>query len=328
MKTFKNFFLTLYSNIINFFKNIKKNKKKIKKVLLGGANNQGIIIKIILYFLLIVISFVYLYPLIFIISGSFKDLNDSLNPNVHFVPTKLYFDNYVLAFEKMAYIKVLFTSLLYTLVPAITQTICASIVGYGFAKFKFPLKKLFLALAIGTYILIPQVTLLPKLIFFLDIKIVGSPLALILPATTGQGINSAIFILIFYQFYKMVPVQLEEAAYVDGASFLKTFITIDIPLVSPAFLTSILFSFVWYWNETYVSVFLLGQNTAKDKTLQLRFMDFSSLFSAVESSWQMREFEGVRLAAMLICIIPLIIVYVILQRRFIEAIDQAGITGE
>ncbi|MDR2821965.1 MAG: carbohydrate ABC transporter permease [Acholeplasmatales bacterium] len=332
MKKIKKFLLSLKVKLNKVYKTIKLkiskiNKRKIKKFFFGTKDKYGFIYNLIIYGLLIIISFIYLYPLLYMISGSLMDISDMQNPTVYFVPTKFYLDNYRIAFEKLDYFKVLFSSLLFTVLPSLFQTISISIIAYGFARFKFPLRKLFFALSLITYVIIPQITMLPKYMLFSNFHMVGNILSFIIPATTGQGLNSAIFLLIFYQFYRLIPIQLEESAEIDGASKFKTFYLITLPLVKPAIISSFLFSLVWYWNETYISDLFLG-NKAKDSTLQLRFLRFASQFNETGADYLMREFEGARLAAMLVVIIPLIIVYVILQRKFVEGIDAKGLGGE
>ena len=195
-----------------------KNWSSIKRKLLGFKLTDGLVFKTIIYLLLIIIGFVYLYPILHMLSYSFQSLADLLNPMVNRIPTSLFLENYRDAFKTLDYFKTLGMSLLVTLLPAIIQTIIASLVGYGFAKYEFPFKKTLMGLLIATYIIPPQVTMIPKYVLFNDFNILGKIWSIIVPATFGQGLNSAIFVLIFYQFYKMIPSVLDEAAEIDGAS--------------------------------------------------------------------------------------------------------------
>src|SRR5690606_37277217 len=145
-------------------------------------------------------------------------------------------------------------------------------------------------------------------------------------ATFGQGLNSAIFILIFYQFYRMIPKSLDEAAQIDGASRLYIYFKIAIPHSVPSFITSILFSFVWQYNETYQTFIFLGDSY---QTLQTRLAIFVSAaqgnqVTIIESA----QNEAQAMAGNLLIMIPMLIAYFILQRQFIEGIDKSGITGE
>ena len=200
----------------------------------------------------------------------------------------------------------------------------ASLIGYGFAKFEFPLKRVIFGIVILTYIIPPQLIMIPRFVLFNDLNLIGSVWAIILPASLCQGLYSAVFILIFYQFYKMIPKALEEAAQIDGASPLYIYFKIAIPLSIPSFITSFLFSFVWYWNETYTSSLMLNNVV---ETLQLRLLTFVSSYQDLFPGDAALINEGVRMAATLLIIFPMLIVYLFIQKLFIQGIDQSGLAG-
>ena len=302
----------------------KLNKNKIKKLLLGYNLTDGLLFKITVYVLLISIGFIYIYPMLYMLSISLQSYTDIINPTISWVPSAFYTENFTKAFSVLKFWKTLGTSLIVTLLPAVIQTAVCAVIGYGFAKFEFPLKKLFFVLVLLTFIIPQQVYTIPRYVIFNDMNLLGSPLAIILPALFGQGVNSAIFILIYYQFFKQSPKAFDEAAEIDGAGDLKIFFKINVPLAAPAFLTTFLFSLVWYWNETYISgLFLEGEF----KSLQIRLLNFTSEFSSMEGD-AAKINEGVRLAATLLIILPMLIVYLCLQRYFIEGVEKSGIAGE
>ena len=297
---------------------------KIKKLFLGYNLTDGLLFKIAIYVLLISIGFIYIYPMLYMLSVSMQSYKDVVNPTISWIPSAWYTENFTQAFSVLKYWETLGTSLVVTLLPAAIQTIVCAVIGYGFAKYEFPLKKLFFVLVLFTFIIPQQVYTIPRYINFSNMGLLGSPLAIILPALFGQGVNSAIFILIYFQFFKMSPKAFDEAAEIDGAGDMKIFFRINIPLAAPAFLTTFLFSLVWYWNETYISgLFLEGEF----KSLQIRLLNFTSEFSSMEGD-AAKINEGVRLAATLLIILPMLIVYLCLQRYFIEGVEKSGIAGE
>lgn len=296
-----------------------------KRRLLGMKFTDGLIYQIVLYALLIIIGFVYLYPLLHMLSYSLKSLTDLLDPTINILPSSLYLQNFADALLVLEYGPLLLESLTVTLIPAVVQTGVASLIGYGFARFQFPLKKVWFALLLATYIIPPQVTMIPRYVLFFDLGILETVYAIIVPATFGQGIASAIFVLIFYQFYLMVPKALDEAAQLDGASRWTIYVKVAIPLSLPSFLTAFLFSFVWYWNETYLARLFLGNG---GETLLIRLLNFVSAYNAVLGGGSNVANEAIRMAATLLIIAPLVMAYFILQRLFIEGIDKSGITGE
>jgi multiple sugar transport system permease protein len=299
-------------------------KQKIRKFLFGMHTSDGFIFKLLLYGLLIGIGFVYVYPLLYMLSIALQDLEDLLSPSVFYIPSKLYLDNIRTSFEVLRFGKTLLSSLSVTLLPALLQTLVASIIGYGFARFEFPLKKTIFAIVILTYMMPPQLIMIPRFVLFFNLGLLESVFAILLPASLGQGLYSAVFILIFYQFYKLIPKAYDEAAQLDGANPFYIYFHIAIPLSIPSFVTSFLFSFVWYYNETYTASLFLGNAIP---TLQLKLFSFVSSYQDLFPGGASLINEGIRMAATLLIILPMIVVYMIMQKLFIQGIDQSGLTG-
>jgi multiple sugar transport system permease protein len=309
--------------------NLENSILKIKRIFMGMQGTDGLLFKLLTYGLLIGIGFVYLYPLLYMGSFSFKSLDDLLNPLVNWIPTEFYLGNYEKANEVLNFFSTLLETLYVTVLPALAQTAVAAVIGYGFARFEFKGKKVFFVLVLATFIIPPQVTLIPRYIFFNELNILGSLQAFLLPAAFGQGLNSAIFILIFYQFFRMVPKALEEAAQIDGAGHLRIFLTIALPMAVPAVIISFLFSFVWYWNETYLAAIYFGdQLTTLPLQLQKFVATFQKMFPAEMGLSGNQLNEGIKMAGTVLSILPLLIVYFITQRWFVEGVDRSGITGE
>ena len=282
------------------------------------------------YFALLLIGFVFIYPVIYIISYSFMDTEDLVNPLVRWLPTKLYIGNFSEAANVLDFVATLIKTLIVTVLPSILQTISASIVGYGFSRFRFPGKKIMLAALLATFIIPPQVTMIPQFLMFCDLKLLETIWAFILPATFTQGIRSAIFVLIFYQFFNMLPRSLEEAAKIDGASTFKIFYRIAVPSATPAYIIAFLFSLVLYWNETTLTALYLGEKWA---TLPLKLQNFAVTFrrlypadpySVVGKNLN----EAIVMAGTFLTLIPLLMIYFFTQSWFVESIDRTGITGE
>jgi len=301
-------------------------KTMIYKFFYATNVSDSIFSKLIIYLLLISIGFLYLYPILYMLSNSFKSTSDIVNPMVNWVPTRLYFGNYQKSIVVLNYFPTLYKSLLVTLLPAFIQTIVTSFIGYGFAKYNFKFKKTLFVLVLLTFVIPAQVYMIPRYVMFSELKLLNNPLAIILPALLGQGINSAIFILIFYQFFRMIPYSINEAAEIDGAGPYYIFFRINVPLAVPAFITSFLFGLVWYFNETYIASLFLGTSYPN---LQFRLASFVSDFASQYQSEQLiRLNEGIRLAATLLTILPMLIVYFTIQRWFVEGVEKTGITGE
>lgn len=305
----------------------KFDQTRIKKFLFG-SNEMGFINKLIVYVLLITFGFVFLYPILNMLSYSFMPAENLVNPLVDWIPTEFYFGNYTRAMQVMNYWPALIQTIYVSLIPSTLQAISTSLIGYGFAKFKFPGKNILFVLMIATFIIPSQVTTIPTFLTYRQWGILDSILAYAIPAFFGQGLNSAIFILIFWSFFRMVPKSLEEAAAVDGASSTRIFFSIAVPQAMPGYIISFLFSFVWYWNETYLANLYFGDQI---RTLPMRLQQFVEAFNRLfrEAGPQgQTSNEAIEMAATFLIIIPLLILYFMFQRKLVESISRTGITGE
>ena len=322
-------------NLLLKLKNLFSNKDvkdkfstKLKLFLLGNGVKEGKIFSIFLYVVVVSLGFIFLYPILYMISMSFMSLDDLLNNQINWIPSTFYTENYMTAIKVLKLPKSLYDSLKVVLIPATLSTVSSCLIGYGFARFNFPGKKILFALTILVYIIPTQITLLPQFVWFKNLGLLGSLWTFILPASLGQGLFSTIYILIFYSFFNMIPKSLDEAAYIDGANELKVFLNVGLKLSIQPFIICMAFSFVWYWNDYYhVSYFMLQTDT---KTLVQLLNIFEQTFATMEGEGEMllKINEPITLAGTLITISPLLLVYFFLQKYFVESVDSTGITGE
>ena len=314
-------------------KSLDRTYHKVKRKLKGDNQNSGWVLKGITYLLLISIGFVYIYPLIHMVTTSFKSLDDLLDASIKLLPSGFYIKNYKQAFSVMNIQSSLFGSIMISLVPTLIQVVITGFVGYGFARYEFKFKKTLIFLMVFGFIIPPQILMMPTYVLYNDLGILGSIKAFIVPAFFGQGLRSAIFILIYYQFFKQTPNSLYEAARVDGASEWKCFYRIAIPMAIPAIIIVFLFSFVWYWNETYLTnLYLSGAGKGFNwTTILIQLQQFKSNYESmypVTANTPNKINEGITMAGTVISILPLLITYFFVQRYFVESIDNSGITGE
>ncbi|MBL8132582.1 MAG: carbohydrate ABC transporter permease [Anaerolineae bacterium] len=303
--------------------------ERLRGLLFGSRARRGLTFTAALYALLIAIGFVYLQPLLFMFITSIKSPGDLLNPMVQWVPTELYLGNYLKGYRVLDYPNTLVTSVLISMTPSLLQTAVASLVGYGLARYRFWGKPLVFALLLATFIIPPQNTVIPQMLTYRDLGLLGNPLALILPALMGQGFRSAIFVLIFYQSFISLPKVLEESARLDGASDLRIFFSIAVPSALPAYIVSFIFSTVWYWNETFLTViFLEGGVTTLPMQLSRFTQAYENLYPPGTVNIFDRLNEAVKMSGTFLNILPLLVIYFVLQRWFVESVEMTGITGE
>lgn len=287
-----------------------------------------------IYALLICIGFIYLYPLLHIISTSFMTLEDLLDSSITWIPSTFNINNYLDAAGSMSFWDSLWKSVLIAGVPTLCNLLSCSIIGYGIARFNFPGKKIILGIIIVSWVLPSQVTMIPTYQLYNDMGILGTIWTFIFPALLGQGLNAPIFILIFWNFFNQTPKVLIEAAQIDGAGYLKSFFRISVPSAAPAYITVSLFSFVWYWNEAYLTNMyvhgVLSKSSWTTLVIQLQNFttDFSNNYAQTANSHVASINEAINMSGTMLSILPLLVMYLFLQRYFVESIDRAGITGE
>jgi multiple sugar transport system permease protein len=217
-------------------------------------------------------------------------------------------------------------------------------VGYGFARFHFAEKKIAFILVILLIIVPPPTTMLSTYINFHDFDFFGimkllSPLTgtdhinllntvwvFVLPAIFSTGLRAGLFIFIFRQFFAGQPKELEEAAKIDGCNAFKTYLKIMVPLAVPAFITVMLFSFIWHWNENYISSMFFS-DTIKPLSVQLTTMRSTFLNDTANAHYSITTIRGTLAAGALISIAPSLILYIFTQKYFTESIERAGIVG-
>lgn len=302
---------------------------RIRNFLFGSRAHHGVVFTAVLYALLIAIGFVYLQPLLFMFVTSIKNPDDLLNPMVQWVPTTFYLGNYAKALRVLDYSNTLVASMVISIVPSLLQTGVASLVGYGLARYRFRGKSLIFLLLLATFIIPPQNTVIPQMLTYRNLGLLGNPLALILPALLGQGYRSAIFVLIFYQSFVSLPKVLEESARLDGATDLRIFFTIAAPSALAAYIVSLIFSTVWYWNETFLTViFLEGGVTTLPMQLSRFTQAYENLYPPGTVNIFDRLNEAVKMSGTFLNILPLLVMYFILQRWFVESVEMTGVTGE
>ena len=304
---------------------------KLKKVLLGSRGEGGLLKKIMIYVLLVGISFIYLYPILRMLALSFMSLEDLNDSQVNWIPTTMNFINYSKAFTSLSYMRSLWNSMLLSVVPTICILLSSSLVGYGLAKYRFPGRIFILIMCLVNFVLPTVLTSIPNYVLYNKLNILDTLWAYILPALLGFGLRESLFILIFFQFFRTIPHELYEAAEMDGCSEIRMFFIIAIPLSLMAFLICFLYSFVWYFNETTLaSAYFRGKYITLARSLMRFDIDYRTRFpSGSATGAQADTFnQGVLFAGTLLSIAPLIVVYAFTQKWFIEGVDKSGLAGQ
>ena len=285
------------------------------------------------FVILVGISFIIIYPVIYMISCAFREKNDMNNPAVIWIPENFTLDVIRDTVKAMDFGNALKNTIILNVGCSLVQVFSCAVTGYGFARFNFRGKKFLFGIVIMMILVPPQVISLPLYTQFMNfgikglftVNLIDNMLTMYLPALTGNGIRSGLMILIFRQFFRGLPKELEDAACIDGCGALRTFISVIVPNSIPAFLTVFLFSFVWYWNDHYMStVFFTNTKTV---ALALKNIDneLKTFFNSATVEISTREQIVWKEAGCLVSIAPVLIMYIFLQKHFTEGIEHSGI---
>lgn len=307
-------------------------------LLLGKGEKPGLLLGLFRYVLLTAIAFVFVYPILYMVSLSLMPEKDLMDVSVRWLPSSLTLTHYRHAWTVLNYSKNLPMTLCLVFVTAALQTASTALVGYGFARFDFPLKKLWMGILLLSYLLPTQVTALPNYVLFQQLRLSdGSIKPFVVTCLLGQGLNSGLCVLIFYSFHRQAPRSLLEAAEIDGASALRTFISIAMPMAMAGVIVVSVFTVIWYWNELYIVETYIGyQSTGYDNkdqltTLMLQMARFGQAYeirgsNAIDSPDKLNAAKS--MAGTMLTVLPLLIMYAFVQKKFVSSIDSAGITGE
>lgn len=303
--------------------------------LLVRKRTLSVIINVVRYFFLLALSYVVLFQLFFMISYAIRPKTDMYNPSIVWIPSDVTMENFKLAFEKLDYTKTAVVSLWLMEVSAIIEVMVCAVIAYGFARFEFKEKNLIFFLVLVTIIVPSQMLIIPMYLnyahfdilgigkFFIDTfnlpdfrpQLLNTGLTFWLPSLFGVGVRSGLFIFIYRKFFEGLPRELEEAAYVDGAGPLRTFVSVILPSSGVVFLTVTIFSSIWHWNESYLSDMYNKANPPL--AVKLDYVRTELL----------KDSRAAGMAACLLFIAPMLIMYMVLQRKFVQSIDRVGIVG-
>lgn len=301
-----------------------------------------VFVSIVRFILLFGLCFLILQPIFNKISVSFMTEEDLYNPVVISIPQNFTTENYALAAELMNYKEALKNSIIVSATIAILQITMCTLVGYGFARFKFPLKKFWFA-CIFLIILVPPQTIsnslylhfrffdflgLIKLIKGDTINLRGSVTPYYLMSATCMGLKNGLYIYMIRQFFRNIPVDLEEAAYVDGCGTLKTFFRIMLPEAKPIITSCFLFSFVWQWTDGFYSLLFLGTTKLVSTGLSRIVDSLGAYIQRITGqlvSISIAYSNCILATGTLMIIMPIIVLYLFAQRAFVESISSTGI---
>jgi multiple sugar transport system permease protein len=262
------------------------------------------------YLVLFGIAALYLFPFAVVVSTSLKPPTEIFSLPPRLGSDHWTFDNYKAAFDAMPFWRYLFNTGFISTVTVIGQLFSSSIVAYSLAKIRWRGRDALLILIVATMMLPPQVTMIPVYIAWNRIGLTGTYLPLLVP----QFFGNAFFIFMLRQFFRGVPEELLDSARLDGASELRIYWSIVLPLARPALVALAIFAFMWAWTDFLLPLIYI--NDPQQYTLSIGLYSF---FSEHGVAW------GALMAAATLMSAPLIVVFLFGQRQFLQGIAFTGI---
>ena len=280
------------------------------------------LVTILRWLVLLELAYVFLFPVLFMLSTSFKPLIELSNPTVRWIPRNPTADGYVLALEHLNYFRSLPVSIVTSGIAAIGQTLVGALVGYGFARLPFPGRRLLFGVLLFTIIVPPQMVMIPQFMLYSRLNWMNTYLPLLVPTYLGFGVRGGILLVVYRQFFKGLPFELEDSAAVDGAGPLRIFWQIMLPLAKPAVLVVFLFSFVWTWNDSLGPIMALRNQDLY--TLPQWMFNMTRLLTSSSFTYYYLG-ENLFMAAVTLTIAPLLLLFLVTQRYFTRSIDRTGL---
>ncbi|NIK75292.1 multiple sugar transport system permease protein [Paenibacillus castaneae] len=293
------------------------------------------------YLLLIGLAFLILYPLLVKLSNSFMSAQDLIDGTVRFVPRQATWFNYETVFKHTSFLKSLSNTFLISFMSGALQMLVCTMVGYGLARFNFKGKGIVFTLVVLTILIPPQtymISLYMKFSFFDifglmsaisggSIRLMDSMWPMAILSIIGFGFKNGLYILIMRQYFKGIPKELEEAAYVDGSGLFRTFARIILPISFSMMITIFIFSFAWQWTDSFYSSMFFSQLKLLSSSLLMGFEGLMLEGNTLGLKPGQPLTATLTNTMSLLIITPLIILYLFAQKYLVEGIEHSGIVG-
>lgn len=278
---------------------------------------MAVLQKLTVHFFVMLFGFIMIYPLLWLIASAFKD-NDEIFKSIGLIPSVFSFQAFADGWKGVGgnTFALFFVNSFLIVFPVVLFTILSSLlVAYGFARFKFPFKKLFFLLMISTLMVPSSVLTIPTYVMFTKFNWINSYLPFIIPSMFATG---AFFIFLLIQFFRGIPREIDEAAKIDGCNSFQILVQILIPLCKPAIFSVAIFRFMWTWNDFFGSLIYI--NSVKKYPISL------GLRMAIDTTSGTVAWSNI-MAMSVISILPPVILFFAAQDYFVEGIATSGIKG-
>lgn len=264
------------------------------------------------YAMLCLVSLVFLGPLVFLLSTMFKTNEQVFRYPIEWIPQPMQWGNFAKLFDLMPMWTFIQNSLIVSVSSTVFTIASCSLVAFAFARTRAKTKQFWFVILLATLMIPSQITLIPVFLIFKYLGWINTLYSLTIPSLFG----SAFFIFLLRQFYMTIPLELDEAATIDGASTWTIFTRMMLPLSIPALITVAVFTFVGSWTDFYSPLIYLQSMEKMTLSVGITFL-------------QGQHAANIPLlaCASFISIVPIALIYTFAQRYFVEGVVLSGIKG-
>ncbi|MEY8752744.1 carbohydrate ABC transporter permease [Alkalicoccobacillus gibsonii] len=266
--------------------------------------------RIIIHTCLLVFGFIWIYPFIWMILSSFKTNTEFLTGGPNPIPAEFQWDNYIRAWTSANFSSYFVNTVIFTIATVFIVLVLSALTGYVLGRIQFPGRKAIIIIVVAIMFIPKGYTIIPLFKIVSALGLSDSLLGVIVAESSGAHV---LFILLFASFFAKIPKELEEAAEIDGAGFLRTFTQIMLPLSAPIVATAGIMQFIWTWSSFLIPL-IFTANRPELRTLAVGMENFVGTYTS--------DYVGMTAAAT-ISLVPVMVMFLLMQRFFIEGVAGA-----
>jgi multiple sugar transport system permease protein len=307
---------------------------RIKAIIKTPSLIKKYLVRAMVYIILLDLAYIFLYPFFYMLITSIKTHSDLFDPTINWIPRSIKLANYSMAYKAINFSQNIKNSLIYTIFGTIGHLISCGMIGYGFARYRFRGQNILFGILLLSIVVPTQAIIVPLYLTYSNLGWLNSHLPVIIPTFFGFGLRGGLFIFVFRQFFQGLPRELEDAARIDGCGFIRTYTSIILPCSKAVILVVSVLSMVWHWNDFYEPELYASRPSMRTLTNSLQdmvpFLESPGKLQQLIIDMGLTDMEAVInnavfMAGTIITIAPIVIVFIFLQKQFMQGIERTGL---
>ena len=291
--------------------------------------------RLFLYVLLIAITYVCIFPFLYMIVTACKTSADLSDITVSWIPTTIKIENFIMAAKAIDFGTSFKNTAIMSILATLGHLLSCGMAGYALARYRFRGQNLVFLIVIISIIIPIQTLIVPSFMMYSKAEALNSFIPIVLPCFFGMGLKGGLFIFIFRQFFLGLPKEIEDAAKIDGCSFLGTYFRVILPMSKSVLLVVSVLSMVWHWNASYESEIYISQEKLKPLASKISLIleyvtnppeDFFDQMASSSSEQVINV--AVLMAGCFLILLPIMIGFILVQKHFMQGFERSGLGGD